>query len=55
MELTTSKEDNNVVSFGLSVDFQNADAVAKQKAAAAEQAAAAPPPPPAAPPAAKKS
>ncbi|HWX23462.1 MAG TPA: PilN domain-containing protein [Vicinamibacteria bacterium] len=45
VELNTSNENNGVVAFTLSVDFQNADALAKQKAAAAETAAAAPTPP----------
>jgi type IV pilus assembly protein PilN len=49
VELNTSNENNGVVTFTLTVDFQNADAVAKQRAAAAEAASAAPPPAPAVP------
>jgi type IV pilus assembly protein PilN len=52
VDLNTSSENNGVVTFALTVEFQNADAVVKQRAAAAEAAAAAPPaaaPSPAAP------
>jgi type IV pilus assembly protein PilN len=50
VELNTSNENNGVITFALTVDFQNADAVAKQRAAAAEAAAAVPAAAPAAPP-----
>jgi type IV pilus assembly protein PilN len=43
VELNTSSENAGIITFALSVEFQNADAVAKQRAAAAEVPPAAPP------------